>query len=215
MTTLSFRAILGRWLLCSLPLLAMLAAIWLLFEDATAADWAFRVHRDENQWAKTLMRAFSDWGNPVLYALAALCLFRAWRKGEKRRVRYWLTFAALQIFISFFLVRVTKIALGSPRPDASDRLFRPMTLDASHHSLPSGHTAESTGTATALALAWPNVAAGLVLGVFIGLIAFSRIYLSWHSPSDVFFGWLFGSTAGIFAAVLADVRWSRLFSRSA
>lgn len=199
--------LLGHWLLLSLPLLLLLPMLLLIWGDETAIDLACRIHRLENPGVKAVFSAISDWGNPLLYTLGAWGLVSAWRRGDTRSVRHWLTFAVLQILLSFLLVRFFKIALGAPRPDAPDRMARPLTFQAAYHAMPSGHTAEVTGTTTALALAAPARRKTVLLGCALALMAFSRIYLSWHSPSDVFAGWLVGSLAGLGAPFLADVSW--------
>jgi undecaprenyl-diphosphatase len=36
----------------------------------------------------------------------------------------------------------------------------------------------------------------VIFGCLLALLGFSRIYLGWHHPSDVFFGWALGGVAG-------------------
>ncbi len=213
MSVISCRKLAGHWLLLSLPLLVLLAALFLVWGNEAAVDMACRVHRDQHSGVKSFFGLLSNWGNPLLYALAALGLLRAWRRGDRPSCRWWLTFAILQLLLSFLLVRFFKIALGVPRPDAPDRLPRPWTFEAAYHARPSGHTAEITGTASVLALAAPARWKTLCLGCFLALVAFSRIYLSWHSPSDVFFGWLVGSVVGLATPFLAGVDWCGLWRR--
>ncbi len=213
MTRLCPRRLLGHWLLLSLPLLLLLLGLLLVYGNEAALDMACRIHRDVHPGTKAFFRALSDWGNPLLYLLAAAGLALAWRRGDRPRLRYWLTFAVLQLLLSFLLVRLLKTALGAPRPDAPDRLPRPWTFDPAYHALPSGHTTEITATATALALAALSRVRTVALGCFAALVAFSRIYLSWHSPTDVFCGWLVGSLAGLAVPFLADVDWRGVWRR--
>ena len=89
-----------------------------------------------------------------------------------------------------------KMGMGRPRPEAGETLYRFLTTNSLYHSLPSGHTAEITGTCLALALWRCKKRMSLILGLLVALMGFSRIYLNHHFPSDVFFGWMFGSLAG-------------------
>lgn len=214
MSAPGLRPFLGHWLLLSLPLLLLLLGLLLYWGDESALDLACRIHRLNHPDMRKFFGLLSDWGNPALYALAAVGLLRAWRRGDKRRLRWWLTFAVLQFLLAFLLVRLFKIALGVPRPDADDRLPRPWTFASSHHARPSGHTAEIAGTATVLALSSLSNFRTAMLGCFLALVAFSRIYLSWHSPMDVLSGWLVGSVAGLSVPLLADVDWRGLLRRA-
>lgn len=78
-----------------------------------------------------------------------------------------------------------------------DNLLFPCPMDP---SFPSGHTTASFAAALALAAFYPRTgAATLILAV---LIAYSRMFLFVHWPSDVFAGVLIG----VVSAILA-VRW--------
>jgi Membrane-associated phospholipid phosphatase len=66
------------------------------------------------------------------------------------------------------------------------------------YSFPSGHSCASFAAATAL---WGRLShrTGIILWVLAGLIAFSRLYVGVHYPSDV----LGGIAIGVFAGCLA------------
>jgi membrane-associated phospholipid phosphatase len=66
------------------------------------------------------------------------------------------------------------------------------------HSFPSGHTAMSFSMATSLALRYPDEPL-LIAGMFTyaSTIAFGRMYLGTHFPSDVAVGMLVGSGSAI------------------
>ena len=80
-------------------------------------------------------------------------------------------------------------------------------------SFPSGHTAASFASVTAL---WPAgkkqwALAALPLGV---LIAFSRMYLFVHYPTDIIGGVLVGVGCGWIGAKLVEMFWQKNFAKS-
>ena len=82
-------------------------------------------------------------------------------------------------------------SLGRPRPMAkmSDGLYGP-SLQYKLHGSPSGHAGAAFGAATFVAVALPPLGVP-ALGLASG-IAWSRVYLRAHHPTDVAFGAFFG-----------------------
>jgi hypothetical protein len=100
------------------------------------------------------------------------------------------------VVVCFLLLHLTKMALGRPRPYTFLELYQPLTLSPAFHSLPSGHTAEISGSCLALALWLGRARWALALGLVVAVMGLSRLYLLQHYPSDVFFGWMFGALSG-------------------
>lgn len=184
------------WLLVSAPLLAMLAVLALCFGGQEAALIPFfKAHREAHPLLAQGFGLLTDLFNPIFYGVFLWLLIKAWREKRPGLKRFVLAWIVMQLLVALLTVRLTKIIIGRPRPEA-DGLFQPMTTHGSHHSLPSGHTTEAATTCMAFALrlgrAWPAV----IFGCLLALLGFSRIYLGWHHPSDVFFGWALGGVAG-------------------
>lgn len=74
-------------------------------------------------------------------------------------------------------------------------ITRPIT-----YSFPSGHTASSFAVATVFIKT--NNSASLVIIILATLIAFSRVYLGVHYPSDVFGGGVVGFLCGLLTVML-------------
>lgn len=187
---------LRSWLWLSLPLLAGLGLLALVFPDEAAVARHFAVAREGWPLATAGLRLLTDWGLAVFYPVYAVILVRGLRRSDGRAVRFVLLWLVAQLAVSLVLARVLKIGLGRPRPDAGDLDLLGPSLAASRHSFPSGHATEAYVSTAPLALrSGPGLAA--FLGLYSGLVALSRVFLGWHHPTDVFFGWVLGSASGL------------------
>lgn len=87
-------------------------------------------------------------------------------------------------------------------------LLIPMPSD---YSFPSGHTMSSFAAAVAI---WcRHKKWGVAAIVFAALIAFSRLYLYVHYPSDVLAGLILGVAFGLMGPRIADGIWRRIQTR--
>ncbi|GAB7023187.1 phosphatase PAP2 family protein [Salidesulfovibrio brasiliensis] len=182
------------WLLSSAPLLLVLAAIAFLFNTEPEVVNYFAAHREANPELLQFFTFVTNFGNPFFYAIFLGMLIVAWRTGDRRTKRFVFVYIIVQLAVALVAVRFLKMTIGRPRP-GEGMFFQPIENGGTHHSLPSGHTTEITGAAGALALFCGRWWLSLAMGVAIALVGFSRIYLGWHHPTDVFFGWLLGSVS--------------------
>lgn len=199
---MSFTRMLRGWLAMSWPLLLVLAVVLAGLGDEAGVAAFFREHRAAHPALKTFFEIVSDWSNPVFYLVYAGFLVQGLRRGRRDLVRLALCYVAVQLLVALLAVRLLKTTVGRPRPDAGSE-YLPLTGDPGHHSLPSGHTTEIMGATLPLALRWRTLLGTLGFGLLAALTGFSRIYLGWHHPTDVFFGWLLGSAAGLGIHLLA------------
>lgn len=195
-----YTATIGHAMLASIPVLAMVGLLFVLMDTEKNILWQMRLHKDAYPLFKHVMDFITDWGNPALY-IAYLALLMRGVRGDAPAKRYFWAYIFFQVTICFLVVNGVKIAIGRPRPEAMDAFFKSYTLDPLFTSLPSGHTAEITGSCIALALWVRRKSTSLLLGLVIALMGFTRIYLNKHYPSDVFFGWMLGllAASGIYA----------------
>jgi len=167
-----------------------------------AADWAI-LHFIHNLFYSTPMDFFmpkvtllGDYG--LFWILIALLIIL---RSKEKKYGYMILIALVFCFLLGNLY--LKPLFSRPRPcwlDPSVRLLIPNETD---FSFPSGHAMSSFAAATVLAM-WKPLYKYCAYAV-AGLIAFSRLYLYVHFPSDVIAGALIGILLGWLTYRLVEV----------
>ena len=161
--------------------------------------------------------AFLDWlqqfRNPVLDTLAVFFNYA----GEHGEI--WIAFTlilllcrrtrkaglAMAIALVSYLVAgdfILKPLFARPRPCDVNTAVTILVKRPHGHSFPSGHTASAFAAAFAL---WrQNRKLGVPALVLAAFIAFTRLYLYVHFPTDVLGGVVLGLALGALASLLAD-----------
>lgn len=108
-----------------------------------------------------------------------------------------LTNKGLGIGVSYLGTVLLTIALKNtikrPRPfETYPDIIYPKS-DAGGYSFPSGHTSTAFSTATSLSLAFPKWYVAVPAYTYAGAVAYTRMDLGVHYPSDVLAGALLGS----------------------
>ena len=184
-------------LLCVLPLLLTILLLWLVVgPDSSVADF-FSAHRETSPGLTSSMQIITTWATVPLFLFYAVLLLSAWRT-KNTSLRNFVLGAAAGFFAVFVLCEICKIIVGRQRPFTGYG-FVPLSLTDSHHSFPSGHTSRILSSALPLAQQYGNVLLPLALGCLVALVGFSRVYLGWHYPSDLFGSLIAGSIGGYIA----------------
>ena len=125
----------------------------------------------------------------ILAAIALLCF---------KKTRSMGCVLAISLIFCLLISNLTlKPLISRPRPFSIDSSIVPIIPLPSDFSFPSGHTTSSFAAAAAIYCC--NKKWGIFATVLAALIAFSRLYLMVHYPSDVIFGVVLGTFLG-FAA---------------
>ena len=161
--------------------------------------------------------AFLDWlqqfHNPVLDALAVFLNYA----GEHGEI--WIAFTLLLLLfrrtrkagcamataLVLYLVAgdcILKPLFARPRPCDINTSITMLVARPHGHSFPSGHTA--SGVAAAYALWLQNRKLGAPALVLAAFIAFTRLYLYVHFPTDVLGGAVLGIALGTAASAIAN-----------
>jgi membrane-associated phospholipid phosphatase len=188
----------GHVALVFVLLMAAGTGAWLAIGDGELVTRVHFSHWVQGHYA--FLRIATDVGlYPFYFIFLALFLYGQVR-GETWMKLVAQGYLLAQLLGSVLVVRLLKMAFGRARPDASplpgfESEWIGFTLDAKHHSFPSGHTADIVTSAVFMALVlrapW---AAALFLLWAVGL-ALSRLAVAKHYPSDAVMGTLIALTA--------------------
>ncbi len=141
----------------------------------------------------TLMPAISALGNAgifwILLALTFLCIPKFRRAGLDMAVALIICLVVGNLTLKPLIARIRPYDINT----AVELLIKAPT----DYSFPSGHTMSSFAAATTLL--YRHKKAGILAMILAALIAFSRLYLYVHYPTDVLCGLVFGVLAGVLA----------------
>ena len=135
------------------------------------------------QWLTPVMQGISAWGFFGWFVLVIFLLaFRRTRDAGK--------VAVVSLAIEVIVVNLgLKLIFARMRPFDAYDFLAPIGKLPTDFSFPSGHTANSFAVALTTVHMLPKKA-GIPLVVLASLVAYSRLYLGVHYPSDVICGFL-------------------------
>lgn len=169
--------------------IVILAIVTVVAARQDLPTWEISIFRDINNlpnvW-RTFWLVITQLGSgwALLFAVISTWVYK------RRRLAIDLF---LHGFITYFLVQVAKQVVARPRPELLLAMTnqREIFLGA-QYGFPSGHTAIATALSLTL---WPYLPKGWrwIVPVWIGVVAFSRIYLGVHIPLDIVGGLTLGT----------------------
>jgi undecaprenyl-diphosphatase len=199
-----------RHLLCAMPLLLTLVLLWVVLGPDASMTAFFSAHRATHPGRTRAMQNIATGADIRLYMFFALLFLSAWRN-KNVPLRNFVLGVAAGLIAAIVLCEICKISIGRQRPLTGDA-FVPFSLTNANQSFPSGHTTRIVASTLPLAHRYGNILLPLALGCLAALVGFSRVYLSWHYPSDILGGLIMGSIGGYVAwRVSRSSRFMRCF----
>jgi membrane protein DedA with SNARE-associated domain/membrane-associated phospholipid phosphatase len=206
----------GRFgLFLTFNLVLMIAGAWLfgsLIQDVTTDDqlavfdrpaMEFVVEHRDPAVDDIMLRVSQAGSTPVLLALVAVT--GGWSYFRTKRLR-WALFLGVTIAGAIGLYELIKVLVERPRPAISP------LIDVGGWSFPSGHATASAAVFAAVAYvltrqtSWKAGVVFWTVAIFgAGLIAFSRVYLGAHWPTDAMAGLTLGALWTVVTATAIKV----------
>lgn len=146
----------------------------------------------------TVMPFFTALGEHGILWLAVALVLIIWRK-----TRMWGVLMVVAMAVDYACVEVLKGLVMRPRPFIADPSIQLIVEAPDGYSFPSGHTSVSFAAATAILFMPLKRYWKVIAYVVAALIAFSRLYLFCHYPTDVLGGLLIGVAAALIVVALA------------
>lgn len=143
------------------------------------------------EWLSAVMIFFSTIGNAgicwIVLCLVLLCI-------PKTR-KCALTMAVSMLITVILGNEVIKKLVARPRPCTVDTSVSLLIPFPSQYSFPSGHTSNGFSAAVSIFLFYRRP--GILALVIAGVIAFSRMYLFVHYPTDILGGLILGTVDAV------------------
>ncbi|MBW4694919.1 MAG: phosphatase PAP2 family protein [Lyngbya sp. HA4199-MV5] len=154
------------------------------------------VQPELDEFARTLTKFGVFWGVFPVATITGLVLLyqQRWRS---------LLYLAITLFSNIVINRTAKLFFHRVRPHLWE-----VPLPEPDYSFPSGHAMSSmTLVAVVVVLTWGTRWCGWVLvsgSIFVVAIAWTRLYLGVHYPSDILAGWMLSLAWAIAASLLVQ-----------
>ena len=121
------------------------------------------------------------------------------KKTRSTGIAVLISYIGVFVFGQFIL----KNLISRPRPCHIDETFELLVKRPSSSSFPSTHSSWAFAAATAIFMKFKK--AGIATFVVAALIAFSRLYMFVHFPTDVLAGIIMGIIIGLAAVKICDL----------
>ncbi len=156
--------------------------------------------------AVSLFTHLGDSGILFIALAVILLIFRSTRKAGGT--------ALLGMIFGLIVTNLTvKPLISRERPWVIIQGFEALVTSSDPNSFPSGHTCAAFAFAAALCIMLPKRWEKIIAWVLAAAMAFSRLYVGVHFPSDVLAGAVIGTLCGLLAAWIVSCFLRRFRSR--
>ena len=179
--------------------------------DINVALFYFINHTLENPVFNIIMPSITNIGGFIgIILILFLIIIFAHLKNNKR-LRNIALLALISLLVSGIFVVFVKNLIHEPRPFVSLADVHLLIMENDPNSFPSGHTASTFSVVMIFVLNMKKIfkkyyiAISIITVVFAFLIAFSRVYVGVHYPSDVIVGGIIGTVMALLVNKVNEV----------
>jgi membrane-associated phospholipid phosphatase len=169
------------------------------------------INLDRNKNWDPAMRALSNSTTEICVAVPAALITYSFFKKDSLNFRKSMVIGA-SMFTSAVITLTLKYAINRPRPFETYP-YLDQAISSTTASFPSGHTSNSFALATSLSLAYPKWYVIVPSYLWASSVAYSRMHLGVHYPSDVLIGALIGAGSSFLTYKLNQLMGNRKFAR--
>lgn len=183
----------------TLAIFVFIFSMLLPTEQICAQNWDINLLKSINppQPDNQFWKSVSSTAEPLAVA-APISMFAISLVNKDKQLRANACKMVGSLVITAVLTEGIKRTVNRDRPFVTYPLeVFPSSKDETGKSMPSGHTAFAFTTATSLFTAYPKWYVGLPLYAWASSVAYSRLYLGQHYPSDVLMGAVVGTGSAL------------------
>lgn len=158
----------------------------------------YQLQKIQTDLLDAVMIFFTTLGNSGMIWIVAAALMICWKK--TRRCGITTGVSLVLMFLSCNVVLKNLVQRG--RPCWQDTTVKLLIHSPSDYSFPSGHTFAAFAAAFCISRFYKK--AGIAAYILASIIAFSRMYLFVHYPTDILGGAVLGILTGILACYLMN-----------
>ncbi len=171
------------------------------------AEWLHAINQSRYKALDTVYIVVSKTAGPLAIGLPLLLLAVSYAKRSKP-LRRKTIFLIISVASAAALTNILKYLINRPRPFDSYEFIEKLG-SAGSPSFPSGHTSDAFALAMALSLAFPRWPVVIISFFWAALMAYTRMSLGVHYPSDVVAGAAIGVISAVSAFLFLRFRWTK------
>jgi membrane-associated phospholipid phosphatase len=149
------------------------------------------INLNRNIHLDNTFRGITNTAGPVAFGTPVVLFAVSFLKDDTVMRRNSMYIGA-SVITSAIITNILKYSINRPRPYITYPYIEQATSGGSP-SFPSGHTSDAFAFATSVSIAWPKWYVIVPSFVWAGAVAYSRMDLGVHYPSDVLAGALIGA----------------------